>query len=330
MPVRIRDGSHTLHVQAESSHQYYTYYLSGLDQALGGTRLRFGTSGFPSLRSPRDGMSIITETRRRIFLAADDGTEINLDALAWCDIYAKINLLPSDEKNFGGGKLVALGPGFGIRWGKRTAALALSMKASFAGGGRFASPAARLRAADRHWRSRSSLGAYEPGHSDPTYLFMVATYWTNHVPDNEERIVALNAARGISGLQFEGGLVPNGVCDLATALRAAAYSHDQYLTNLKRSVAAINTAAVHGCLGWKLGEFFALGKAIITTPIQHAMPGDYSPGRHAHEVDGSEESWREAIDLVRNDDRYRAMLEANARKYFEDWIAPVSAAARLL
>ena len=54
----------------------------------------------------------------------------------------------------------------------------------------------------------------------------------------------------------------------------------------------LNTPGVSGCLGWKLGEYLALGKAIISTPIQRQLLADLEHGTHIHVVDGSEDSMR--------------------------------------
>jgi len=59
---------------------------------------------------------------------------------------------------------------------------------------------------------------------------------------------------------------------------------------LTRSSAVLNTPGVHGCLGWKLCEYLALGKAIISTTIQRQLPADLEHGTHIHVVDGSEDS----------------------------------------
>jgi hypothetical protein len=93
---------------------------------------------------------------------------------------------------------------------------------------------------------------------------------------------------------------------------------------------AFNNPAVHGCHGWKLGEFLALGKAIITLPLSRALPAPLEHGVHLHVVDGSPESLDDALDRIRRDDAYRRTLEANARRWYEQQIEPQRLASRLL
>jgi glycosyltransferase involved in cell wall biosynthesis len=103
-----------------------------------------------------------------------------------------------------------------------------------------------------------------------------------------------------------------------------------YLPRVQRSMVAFNTPAVHGCHGWKLGEYLALGKAIVTTPLLRALPAPLVHGEHAHIVDGSVESLCEAITLLREDRGYRMRLERGARAYFDQYLAPRRVIERLI
>ena len=54
-----------------------------------------------------------------------------------------------------------------------------------------------------------------------------------------------------------------------------------------RSAVVFNCPAVHGCLGWKLGEYLTLRKAIISTDLGRRLPAplvrtwiDPSPSLH--------------------------------------------------
>ena len=72
----------------------------------------------------------------------------------------------------------------------------------------------------------------------------------------------------------------------------------------------------------KLGEYLALGKAIISTPVPWQLPANLEHGTHIHIVDGSEESMKEAIELIVCEPTYRLHLEANARAYFDAISSP--------
>jgi glycosyltransferase involved in cell wall biosynthesis len=91
-----------------------------------------------------------------------------------------------------------------------------------------------------------------------------------------------------------------------------------------------NSPAVHACLGWKLGEFLALGKAILSLPLSRAMPSPFVHGEHVHYVADEEPAMRDAIERLLRDHPYRARLEIGARRYYLEYLSPERAIQRLL
>lgn len=104
----------------------------------------------------------------------------------------------------------------------------------------------------------------------------------------------------------------------------------EYIQKTKKSAVAFNTPAVHGCLGWKLAEFLALGKAIISTDVGRVLPVPLVHSEHVHFVDGSESSIREAVKRITSDEAYRAKLEAGAREYYDVYLAPRKVIERVM
>lgn len=104
---------------------------------------------------------------------------------------------------------------------------------------------------------------------------------------------------------------------------------DDYLASTQRSAVALNTPAVHDCLGWKLGEFFALGKAIVSMPLTRTMPGPLASGEHLIVVDSVEQALEETVRLAA-DPAARLRLEAAAYRYFQQWLSPSAVIERLL
>ena len=317
----------TLTIHPDSSLSYYGYYLCGFEQALGRIKLRFSLGDLPALLGPRDGLAVITDDGKRIFIAADDTPTINPEALHWCDVYGKVNLDRSLDELSRSPKVVPIGPGFGIRWRSLGHDALYVARAGAAGGNAFARPLSRFRAAGKHHRDRVPLHLYSASVSDPDELFFIATYWSKHTNANPPRQTFVRAVRGMEGLRFQGGLV--GDPDLGTAAQHR-YSMSDYLDRTGRSVVVFNTSAVHGCLGWKLGEFLALGKAIVTLPIDRELPEPLVDGVHVHVVDGSAESIVDAITRLRRDNTYRLALEREAAAYYQRWLHPAVVAGRLL
>lgn len=317
----------TLTIHPDSSLSYYGYYLCGFEQALGRVTLRFRLGDVPALLGPRDGLALITDDGKRIFIAADDAPTINPEALEWCDVYGKVNLDRSSDELSRSPKLTPIGPGFGIRWKSLGHDALYLARAGAAGGNAFARPPSRFKAAVKHRRDRVPLHLYSASVSDPDELFFIATHWSKHANANPPRQNFVRAVRGMEGLRFQGGLVGDPDPDTAAHRR---YSMSEYLDRTGRSVAAFNTPAVHGCLGWKLGEFLALGKAIVTLPIDRELPEPLVDGVHVHVVDGSPESIVDAIARLRRDHAYRLALEKEAAAYYQRWLHPAVVARKLL
>lgn len=325
--VRPKERSIDLVIHADSSLAYYGFYLAGFESQFEGIHLKFSRNDFPALLGPRDGLAVITPEGHRIFIAADDHTTVNEVALAWSHAYGKVNVDRSANELAASPRIVPIGPSFGIRWGSNLHAIRYVLRATMHGGRTFASAPARIKAALLHQRERLSLAAYEPSASEADYLFFAASFWAKHLETNPPRQALVLAARERPGIVFEGGLV--GDPDPTTAAPRS-FTIEEYLERTRRSMLVFNTPAVHRCLGWKLGEFLALGKAIVSLPISREMPEDLVHGEHVHLVDGSAESVGEAIDRLHTDLRYRRTLEHNARQYFDRWLRPEVVIRRLV
>lgn len=236
----------------------------------------------------------------------------------------------------------ALGPTFGVRLSSnRLTARHIAQTWRWAAEGPETSPSRRRRtrmayersrALARHQRTRVRADRYVVGRSDPDYVFYAASTYPQFPEVNAPRVRFVRACRLLPGLTFEGGFVPHPR-DPAPGVEPVAerrYQQSDYMARVQRSVVTFNNPAVKGCLGWKLGEQLALGKAIVTTPIEKALPAPLTHGEHVHIVDGSVDSMVEAIELLRTDHDYRHHLETNARAWFDSYLEPTRLAARLL
>jgi hypothetical protein len=315
----------TVLLSPDSSPQYYSYYIDGFIELWGGLRVRYSTTETPRLDGPRDGLAMVLPAGERVFIAADDHPTINHEALDWCDVYGQVNFDPANATMPQGHKLTSLGPGFGVQ---RTHAARSVLRAWARGGHHFAGPVARVRAASKHQLDRLALSEYRPSSSSDDTLFFLASYWHKHPEANDARRELWSEFHRSCKLDLIGGFVNADPSMPPELCSSRSYDLADYLTQTQRSVAVLNTPAVHGCLGWKLGEFFALGKAIVSLPLTRAMPGPFQPGEHAVVVANSAEAVDAAHDLAAHPARRRD-LEHNARQYFDDWLSPVSIARRL-
>lgn len=320
---------------------YASFVLEGLAQVLGPEAIRYSTAGFP----PRYGggralaFCLAADPAERAFLVFADQTSINVPGQEWAKVYGMVNLAGGDQA-----RALPLGPTFGIRLSSDSLTRRhLTSTWRWAAEGRGTEPRRRIRlraAAERsrslvkHQRRRAPISAYSPRPSEPDYVFYTAWPWAKHGDVNPPRIAFIEACRRAPGLSFEGGFAPRRQRDVPEVLpytTNSRYSLREYLARLGRSAVAFNNPAVHGCLGWKLGEFLAMGKAIVSLPLgDRVLPAPLEHAEHFHVVDGSPESFDDALARLRNDHPYRQRLETNARRWYDDHLAPQRVAARVL
>lgn len=320
-----------LRLQPASSHQYYGFYLQGFEQVLGRAKLRFAGTTSPAPAQAVSGIGIEVEGRR-IWIGAGDNALIEEEPLAWCDVYGVVNVLPHQLE--ASPKLVPIGPSFGIRWGSAAHTAAYVARAALAARQGPRTALARLQGSLSYHRDRLPLAAYdEPARSEDRYVFYAATYWMHDRPPPPARAHFIEAAKRIGPIRFEGGFAPSGRSAGAVdpaLLAPRSYPLEEYLAKLRASACTFNTPAVWDCLGWKLGENLALGKAIITTPLERVLPEPFVHGTHVHVVPDDVDAMAEAIERVATDAEYRTTLERGARAYWDRWLRPDRVARRLL
>ena len=178
-------------------------------------------------------------------------------------------------------------------------------------------------------RKRVSLGEYENLHLsvDERYVFHVSQYYVNQAGGgsaNEARLRFVESVMNHPEIRFEGGLVsPVDTVNATVGSKYSArqFSTKEYLANTLKSAVVFNTPAAWGCHGWKLGEYLAMGKAIISMPLVNDVPSGLVHGENIHVVEGSG-ILREGIDSVLSDRFYRLHLESNAREFFKNYLHP--------
>lgn len=310
---------------------YYSYYFSGLKEAFPEYELRFGTFPCPGSRNQ---LRFIVPLQRewRIALCAMDTPAIDTSIAEWAHYYGKVNV-SRDEASMGRKYVHPLGPSFGIKaWGAlESVCLAASTLPRIpCGGGAWMR---HVKDIYRQWRHRLSLRHYEPAPSSDKYIFFAGSLWKREPSTNSARAAFVRACKRLRGLVFEGGLAPRRKRDIEgyeDILLKRRYELREYIQKVKISAVAFNTPGVMSCLGWKLAEFLALRKAIVSLPLEREMPAPLAHGRHIHFIQSSAESEiRDAVEKIVCDREYRRRLETGARQYFDEWLSPRAVAVRI-
>ena len=173
---------------------------------------------------------------------------------------------------------------------------------------------------------------YESGQDH--YIFFCSTLWYNdewNQNDNKvnaRRASFIRACKSTEGIEFEGGFVAqegrSSVDLFKDCLSEKSYPYSEWLKKTKRLALVFNTPAFWDCHGWKLGEYLALGKAIISSPLSNYRPAPLEHGKNIHFVeDCSMESISEAIRFILDHKDYRIHLEQGAKLYWEQYGTPL-------
>jgi hypothetical protein len=277
----------------------------------------------------------------RLYFHANDEPQLYRRELRWCDAYGVVNLDPdglAELPTRAAEKVVVLGPTFAVRAWPRHRAVATAARAlprAVAAG--LPRPAWRRYVGSFRSQatSRLPMSAYAPGTADPRYVFFAATWWPYGADAelNQSRQAFVTACQDRRNLAFEGGFVntkgPPDASGAGYPVLARRYSTEDYLARTKRAAVVFNCPAVHGCHGWKLGEYLAVGKAIISLPPRRALPAPLIHGKHLHLVEGMEHL-DEALEHLLVDRGYADSLALEARRYWEDHLAPTKVVLRMV
>jgi hypothetical protein len=345
-----------IYIDPRCNSVYSSYYIRGLRDFFGGISVEYKHKYFkevvmshlvPNIKDPNGGddprilLFILVTTQnqfKKVAIDYRDNTVIFQQAYGWCDIYAKINYNRNETPHAFQSKILCIAPSFGIHYGLAEVFKVLfnGLKCYFPIPKICTEPKIYIRNTFSPYIRRFPISAYtEKISSKNNYVFFISSLW-NKSPDvftdynndiesvNNWRIQYIRCVKNNSDLTYEGGLfgnhVPTGCNDLI-------FTHfvptADYIRKTKESLFVFNTPAVWGCHGWKLGEFLAMGKAIISTPLKNDLPAPLTHGENIHIVKTISEL-KEAVDLLSTDSEYRKKLEVGASEYFKRWCAPAS------
>lgn len=170
---------------------------------------------------------------------------------------------------------------------------------------------------------------------DPHVLFMARAWNPQHLSDesvardwvalNDARAEYIRSARREFGRRFYGGLFPDdfarrfyGDCLLASA---SAGSQRAFLGKLRQSSICIATTGLFGSIGWKMAEYLAASKAVLSEPLKYGLPGGFAPEINYLEFSSPRELC-EAVERLLSDATLRnEQMRANW-EYYQRWVRP--------
>lgn len=324
---------------------YSSFHIEGLRRLFGAGKIEYRC--LPDIKSPTAGgmaVRVIADgVEKNLFFDCRDADDINEPMYEWAAAYGKVNLRPEDAHR---DKVVALGPNFGISlWNPVTTIIMglknyLTIKRSCG--------AQSLMSFIRDYAymivRRKRYGYYYRMTDEERqgYFFSLSTLWWGDLSIN-----TTNKYRGefmrlckkhmdtfdggffyVDSAEKESKEYSGYRQEFGDMLYTHRLSMSEYDKRNRRSWFVFSTPSVIGCHGWKLGEYLCEGKAIVSTPLNNVMPGNFESGVQYIEVKTPQEM-EEAIIRLRDDAELVDQLKRNAFKYYNDWVSPESAVKRV-
>ncbi|MCW0481672.1 glycosyltransferase [Gaoshiqia sediminis] len=329
--------------------QYSSFYIKGLEIVFGKVNVRFSSKYFKSLKRQKERNSyehymafvlVDKDCLTKYVIDFRDKVEVKESAYDWCDKYAKINYHKRYTGSRFSSKMISIPPGFGIRiWGLwETIFYGISnfAKCNFSpvtSGKQFFADYFLLylrRLPIEGYSKNDQLKEYESMESKENYVFFISTLWPHEnclKTTNVLRKHFIETCKNFQFIDFEGGFYANSSHpqyeEFKQIVFTKPYSVKSYLDKTKASLFVFNTPSVHNCHGWKLGEFLAMGKAIISTPLSNELPEALVHGKNIHIISDFSKL-EETVRLIVKNKKYRQHLEVGAKAYYLKYVKPES------
>ena len=293
-------------------------------------------------------LDAIIDGKIKIHFDTHDGQDIATGELQDCDLYFKRSYLPS---------LIATLP---PEQRHRIEPLGLNYRVLPSGVDWFAARrgfALRDQPLQRALREafdvRNSFG-YKPRlremesppepNAEPRVLFLAATYDPYDDPGrtqdkiedrtsiNETRARCIRLLKEALGERFTGGFAGSAFArkrypDLIASNSVTTQA--SYIATMRSHPICVATTGLHGSIGWKLAEYVAFSKAIITEKLLYSVPGDFGPNRNYLEFATPEGCADAAVRLVEDKDLRERLMVSNAA-YYRAFVRPEALVANAL
>jgi hypothetical protein len=294
-----------------------------------------------------------TEVGTSAVIDAHDSHEIDPDDLARHDLYFKRSLVPESLLLPGGEKLRALGLLNDVRTDfLHLAELRSELGAATSTGGRGMAllrwlahaSAARIGLGGRpNW---SRMHAPPAGPGQPQRVLLMAGLWDpDEIPAeaplqraereamNRMRVDCIRALRRAFGSRFHGGVRPDGFARRFAPdvmLRSPRDgSRREFLRRVREHTVCVTSAGLHGSNGWRLAEYVAFSRAIVSEPLRYIVAGDLVAERNYLEYTTPDECVARVAWLFDRPDAREEMARRNWEHYAH-WQRPDRIAARIV
>ncbi|NDJ76813.1 MAG: glycosyltransferase family 1 protein [Chloroflexi bacterium] len=171
--------------------------------------------------------------------------------------------------------------------------------------------------------------------AEPKILYQTRVYSPGENTDttnvNEWRVSIIRALKKEFGDRFVGGLQVNEFSktnypDCLTTRQADRWS---FISMVKSNLIAVETRGLHYSTSWKMGEYMAAARCIVSEPPRHELPVPLEDGVHVMKFTTPDECVA-ACARVLDDPTLAAKLRHNAHQYYLDDVRPAVRVAKRL
>jgi hypothetical protein len=94
-----------------------------------------------------------------------------------------------------------------------------------------------------------------------------------------------------------------------------------YLSIVRRCEICVTTTGLHDSNGWKLGEYVAFGKAIVSEQLKHVVPGGFAQGKNYLPFSTADEC-AQAVDTLLSKPELRDEMKRTNLDYYHKHVRP--------
>jgi hypothetical protein len=286
-------------------------------------------------------LDVVVDGQLRLHFDTHDAQEIALGELESCDFYFKRSYLPAAVESLPAHRARILPLGLNYRVLPDAAdVFAIRRGLSMRGLSRASLSVIRQALDTRNrfgFEPRVSLMEAGPDlEAAPNVLFLVAAYdpyddparsqekIDDRIAINETRARCIRVLKEALGPRFTGGFSrsPFTLKRYADLTVPPEYTSQQgYLQTLQSFPVCIASTGLHGSTGWKLAEYIAFAKAVVSEPLVYDLPGNFAGGRNYIEFTSPEECAAGAIRLI-EDSTLRWQIMQNNAAYYREHLRP--------
>jgi len=192
-------------------------------------------------------------------------------------------------------------------------------------------------------RSTASVQHFEeePGRPGHQVLLLTRTWDPTRVQGdraemraemNRVRVEGIRLLRDEFGPRFLGGLnpSPDALRDFPDlVVDPQVVKKPAYLRAMRSAAVCVTSRGLVDSNGWRLAEYVAASRAIVTEPLAHEVPGEFTAGRNYLEF-SDPQSLVEAVNHLLSDAEGRARMREANHRYYLDHVRPDAIVARTL